>query len=213
MPVQMPVRLRWMCHTGGMNTAEISVWFAQLFQLGEQPEWQEYSAAGHRVASFSSDGRATVVTLDMSTVDTGLRAVAPPEAQNPLSEADIRVELILQTTDAHRDQLQEALGRTLTALSESDSQVTPQPGAILADLMPELSTRHGLLVAPQLWEKGVPHLWEEPEQTGRSHGQLTLPLQLLLLTPEELEYAITYSPEELQEQMPAQGIDVHEWNR
>ena len=141
MPVQMPVRLRWMCHTGGMNTAEISVWFAQLFQLGEQPEWQEYSAAGHRVASFSSDGRATVVTLDMSTVDTGLRAVAPPEAQNPLSEADIRVELILQTTDAHRDQLQEALGRTLTALSESDSQVTPQPGAILADLMPELSTR------------------------------------------------------------------------
>ncbi|WP_018019558.1 suppressor of fused domain protein [Corynebacterium ciconiae] len=196
-----------------MNTEEISVWFAQLFQLGEQPEWQELSVSGHRMALFSYGELATAVTVDASAIDTGLRAMAPPEAANPLSEADIRVELIAQTTPTHREQLPTVIEQALARMSDDSQETAPQPGTILADLVPELSTRHGLLVAPQLWEQGVPHLWEEPEQTRRSHGQLTLPLQLLLLTTEELEYAITYSVEELQEQMPIQGIDVHEWNR
>lgn len=207
-----------------MNKQEISIWFSHLFAPADAADttdairWEEQSAGGRHYGVHEAAGYATVVTLDFSEFDTGLFAPAPPQAQTPGSPAAVRVELCAIATASYREALTQVVQAAVARLENSAGHLPAQPGTILADLHQDVevdlgAVTHGLLIAPNLWEQGVPHLWESAEDRGAEHGQMTLPLQLLMITPDELAYAVTYSVAELLEQMPRQGIDARDFSR
>lgn len=85
--------------------------------------------------------------------------------------------------------------------------IPAQPGMTLPDLVddPELSVRHGLLREPQLFEQGTP-TFTEP-------GQLTLMLELVLLTDDEYGIAVEQGLDVLERRLRRRRMDLGDWLR
>lgn len=154
----------------------------------------------HVAETQTEDGNALSCTLDFHRIDTGLS----------FENKTVRCELlcITKAEQSLASQLVRATGRHL---SDLQGLIPAQPGTLVkklgdvAKLPQEITTRDGLLVAPLLWNSQTPQYQEDQ--------QLTLVLQVLLLTPDELIFAETYGADALLQQLDAEKVDYLDWYR
>lgn len=153
-----------------------------------------------------ADAQSLAVTCNFSSVDTGL-------VQED-TDVDVRCEL-LAVARAPQPVVAAAVVAAADLLETARGAVPAQPGVLLPDLarfggglladVADISVRHGLLIAPYLWGGPSPQLTEE--------GQLTLVLQLLMLTDSEYAYALEEGIPAVQQAVAEQGIDLLDWTR
>ena len=79
------------------------------------------------------------------------------------------------------------------------------PGIGLAVLPEHLTVCHGLFVAPEVWGPSVPQFIEE--------DRWTLMLELLLITEDEFNYAVTYGARDLLDELEKTGVNLLDWQR
>lgn len=139
-------------------------------------------------------------TLNFADVDTGLQAEG----------MDVRSEIftVARTTD---HTAMNAVHAAAESLRVAEGALPAQPGTLVpalaerAGFPSDVTVAHGLLVSPYVWGGEVPRFTED--------NRLTVLLQLVMITEEEFNYAVTYGVEELQLQVIDQGIDIHDWGR
>lgn len=209
-----------------INTEETLYWAESLLPEGGE-------AVTHQIAdSFpqftvlqvplgsDADGSAETVamTADAARIEAGLETE---------DGSDLRVEFIT-VVRGHTDQAVSLVTAVASMISQDPFSLSPQPGLILPELASSLDSsmtaKHGLLVIPFLWDDGVPHLHEvvatgrrskEAQEGGAgavefTHpGRLTLPVQLIMLTDEELEIAEQQGVDTLQRKLVETGADLH----
>lgn len=185
---------------------------------------------GHRLGLASLEhGQALAVTTEFSQVDTGVAEVPPPapaapapaEPEStppepappaPAAPRDIRCELICVARTGPPE-VAAAVIAASRLLRKAGGVIPAKPGTLLPSLTsgtpleqaPEITVRHGLLIAPYLWGGQCPQVSEE--------GRLTLVCQLLLLTDAEYAYALDESVAGLQQAVAQSGIDLLDWSR
>lgn len=148
----------------------------------------------------SQPARNIVSTLNFQHVDTGIES----------GGIDVRAELFA-IADQPAEQVAAAVAQAATLMQGSAGMLPARPGTLIAGLadaagLPaSLTARHGLCIAPSTWAKGVPQYVEG--------NQMVLMLQLILITQEELDYALTYSPIELVGALAQENIAVTNWQR
>ena len=167
-----------------------------------------------------ADGTAETVamTADAARIEAGLETE---------DGSDLRVEFI-SVVQGHTHQAVNLVTAAASMISQDPFTLSPQPGLLLPELSssldPTMTAKHGLLVVPFLWEDGVPHV-HEVASTGRrskeaqegsmravefTHpGRLTLPVQLVMLTDEELQIAEQQGVDTLQQKLVETGADLH----
>lgn len=174
-----------------MNLQEAAVWIDGLFPGEVSIE----KVGGFHVASFADDGQFIASTLDFQQVSLGLES----------NGDDIRVELFAV---ANRPEgLQELV--LAAATMAQDMGLALQPGVVLPGVgklvQTPLSVQHVLCVAPFPWGGDVPHY--------REGGRLTLMLQMLPLTDDELVHLRAYGLAQLQQDLVAQQVDILDLQR
>lgn len=173
-----------------MNLQESAYWIDGLFP-GEIAIEQ---VGDFHLASFEGDGQFIVTTLDFQRVDTGLVS----------DGQDIRVELFVVAEQ--QEGLKELVGQTAAMLR--DTGIIPEPGQVAPGagaLVPGLTATHSLLVVPFPWGGDVPHF--------KDAGVMTLMLQILPLTDDELFYLRTYGLVDLQQALVEQEINIFDLHR
>lgn len=173
-----------------MNLQETTVWIDGLFP----GEMTAVKAGGFHIACLNDAGQFVASTLDFGQVDTGLQAEG----------RELRVELFAVASDS--EGLVELVSATAQMLRDVD--ITPHPGEVvpgIGEFAPGLSVRHGVLVVPFTWGGEVPHF--------KDGDVMTLMLQVLPITDDELSYLQTYGLAELQQALVKQGIDVLDLRR
>lgn len=168
-----------------MTGDELAAWLASVF-----PGMGLSLVHGTPVATAQLDGASVAVTLGLSTLDTGLRLDADP---------DVRVgcELVARG----RAGGEEVAETVIAAANELAALGVPaRPGVLL-----EFGGRRGLLREPELFAQGTP-LYREP-------GQLTLLLELVLLTADEYEIASSQGVDVLATRLRRRGVEVADWAR
>lgn len=185
-----------------MNLQETTVWVEQLFP----GEFSYTESKGNRQVPEFHFGTCRVgaesvaVTLDAANIDTGLEA----------ESLNVRAEMFVvhRATDTTALKL---LNGAVGMLAASQGSLPAQPGTLLpalgdvVDLPQDVSVRHGLLVVPFVWGGQTPQV--------RESDRWTLMVQLIMLTPDEFNYAVTYGVEALHQQFLTQGIDLLDWGR
>lgn len=185
-----------------MQLEESAVWLTGVLP-GEVQITADIPAhrPGFHVAETKTEqGHALSCTLDFHRIDTGLS----------FENKTVRCELLCVTKaePSLASQLVRATGRHL---SDLQGLIPAQPGSLVkklgnvANLPADITTRDAVLVAPLLWNSQTPQYKEE--------RQLTLVLQILLLTPDELAFAETYGVDALLQQLNAEKVDYLDWYR
>lgn len=199
----------------GMDMKETLFWLDGLF-----PEKITLTIRqGWSVVEVDMDQEKVVASADFSRVDTGLSTSAHGYLPKVDGQLDVRCEFF---TVANRDidarnLIPSLCNRFLPV--EGELPLHAQPGVMLADVCPEFSAKHVLLVVPQIWADGVPQVVEAPGEVGSdvelydNNGRITLMLQAIFLTDAEREYALTYGLDALQEQLTRENVDIRDLNR
>ena len=195
-----------------MQSQEIKYWLDQIFPA---PLNHEVRGGVHIGVGTLPDGDEVAATSTFSGLDFFLSA--PAEAVGAPVEGDaagqaqvaVRSELFAVAhpvaEGAKVPPLAELVLNTARMLALSAGALVPQPGTIVPDIGGGMGA---LLIAPFVWADGVPRLVElEPAP------MVTLMLQVVPLTAAEVEYALTYGPADLQQQMASQGIDILDLSR
>ncbi|CAB0982534.1 hypothetical protein FRC0493_00235 [Corynebacterium diphtheriae] len=183
-----------------MNFDETAVWLDGVFP-GELTI-HSAPAESFRVGTVDLGDDMLATTLDFARVDTGLEA----------GGRDVRSEIF---TVAHAgvgtEKFVELLRALGTLLYDASGSLPAQPGQLVPAVGIEpfddtdITVRHGLFVVPYVWGGEVPQC-DEPDR-------LTVMLQLVMLTQEEFDYAVTYGIPELQSEIARSGIDLLDWSR
>lgn len=169
-----------------------------------------------RHAKVTDDLRQTLAcTADAARYSTGLTS---PDGM------DVRAEL-LAVGLARPGEMGQLVAAAATMLSEEGSGRLAQPGTFLPGLgamvNPAFTTKHGLLVVPYIWPKGVPTVTEHPELTtadgqpvNPTHpGRMTLIAQIIMLTEQEFLHGMTHGIDSLQTRLAEGGSDLRDLRR
>lgn len=180
-----------------MQVEESAAWLSGLFDA--PLEFRQFNE--HTLGLIEAEP-AVAITTAFNQVDTGL-------ALEDDTSTAVRAELIAfsQTNAAA------AASVVLAAadyLAQMQGVIPAQPGVFLPDLvekagLKDVEVRHGLLRAPVYWDKGVPQ-FQEP-------GQLTLVLEVVLLTEDEFEIGREQGVDKLERRMRRRGTDELDWLR
>lgn len=183
-----------------MQFEEAHLWIAGLVPGELQAFDPVGEGPGFRLGVANLGAETFVSTLDFNRVDTGL-----------VSEGlSVRSE-IFTVARASEPTMMRAINAAGLLLFDAQGTIPAQPGTLLpdiaaaAELPSDLSVAHGLLVVPFVWGAAVPRYTEA--------SQLTVLLQLLMLTPEEFDYARTYGIEALQQELVRAEVDLNDWSR
>ena len=135
-------------------------------------------------------------TVGFSAEDTGLTLDAD-------GVTSVRCELVCGGGSAEQRAM--ALAGTWNTLR--DAAIPAQPGELLPQLIddPDLTVHHGLLREPQLFDQGTP-TFTEP-------GQMTLLLELVLLTDDEYEIVSGQGLDVLERRLRRRRTDLGDWGR
>ncbi|WP_282940528.1 suppressor of fused domain protein [Corynebacterium auriscanis] len=172
----------------------------------------------HLGSDADSSAETVAMTTDAARIEAGLETE---------DGSDLRVEFIT-VVRGHTDRAAHLVSGVAAMISQDPFTLSPQPGLLLPELASSLDStmtaKHGLLVVPFLWEDGVPHLHEVATAGRRSKeaqegsgapvefthpGRLTLPVQLVMLTDEELDIAEQQGVDKLQQKLVETGADLH----
>lgn len=189
--------------------------------------------SGFTIRKIATDGEVVASTVDFSRIDQGLEAPASMNSsgvqvgEGDTFVADLRVELftVLAGAEQEAEFAAQVLAATAGLIKDSYPWMMAQPGQLLAGvgilamagIDETITVKHGLLTVPWVWDAGVPRITEEPghvfpvtqdDVVTADLGRMTVMLQLVLLTQEEYDYALTYGANGLQEALAAQGADV-----
>lgn len=169
-----------------------------------------------RHAKVTDDLRQTLTcTADAARYSTGLTS---PDGM------DVRAEL-LAVGLARPGEMGQLVAAAATMLSEEGSGRLAQPGTFLPGLgamvNPAFTTKHGLLVVPYIWPKGVPTVTEHPELTtadgqpvNPTHpSRMTLIAQIIMLTEQEFLHGMTHGIDSLQTRLAEGGADLRDLRR
>lgn len=169
-----------------------------------------------RHAKVTDDLRQTLAcTADAARYSTGLTS---PDGM------DVRAEL-LAVGLARPGEMGQLVAAAATMLSEEGSGRLAQPGTFLPGLgamvNPAFTTKHGLLVVPYIWPKGVPTVTEHPELTtadgqpvNPTHpSRMTLIAQIIMLTEQEFLHGMTHGIDSLQTRLAEGGADLRDLRR
>ena len=169
-----------------------------------------------RHAKVTDDLRQTLAcTADAAQYSTGLTS---PDGM------DVRAEL-LAVGLARPGEMGQLVAAAATMLSEEGSGRLAQPGTFLPGLgamvNPAFTTKHGLLVVPYIWPKGVPTVTEHPDLTtadgqpvNPTHpGRMTLIAQIIMLTEQEFLHGMTHGIDSLQTRLAEGGADLRDLRR
>ena len=172
-----------------MTGDEVVAWIDSLF-----PGVRLTLFDGLPVATSKHNGVPVAVTAGFSNVDSGLR-LDGDEATHVRCELAVRgnVDPFTLSSTVVR------AAREIAALG-----IPAQPGVLLEGLAAG-KVRHGWLREPLLFDAGTPHLTEP--------GQITLLLELVLLTDDEFSIASEQGPDVLQRRLRRRGVDVTDWYR
>ncbi|MCK7637334.1 suppressor of fused domain protein [Corynebacterium pygosceleis] len=219
-----------------MDLRETTYWINDLI-----PGSLEVKRIGdfHVGAGLLDSGERLATTLDFGRVDTGLitdtNSVTESADEVPTEPADldarpvdVRSEVFAVAAGTH-DCLDRVVAATAAFLRDSAGRVPASPGQLLPGVgvlgglvaEPDVTVRHGLLVVPYVWAKGVPRMMEEAGEVGTddvssaqpANARLTVLLQLVLLTDDEFSYARTYGVPALQQAMVEQNVDLLDLGR
>ena len=173
-----------------MTGDEVAAWLAGIF-----PGVQLSLIDARPVALATLDGVPVAVTAGFSSVDTGL--VMQDDAQT-----EVRCEIVCRAEAQPHEvgELVVAATRTIEALA-----VPAQPGVVLEGLAPGRSVPHGYRREPRLFDRGTP-LFNEP-------GRMTLLLELILLSDDELEILRERGYPALETRLRRRGVRVGDWGR
>ncbi|MCT1443922.1 suppressor of fused domain protein [Corynebacterium sanguinis] len=173
-----------------MTGDEAAAWIATFL-----PGMSLSLADARPVALGIIDGLPTAVTAGFSTVDTGL-------VMQDDQATSVRCELICRA-DA---QPHAVAGAVVAATRMLETLGVPaQPGVLLDDLQPQHALQHGYLREPEIFSRGTP-LYNEP-------GVMTLLLELILLSDEELAILRERGYPALQTRLRRRGTSVGDWGR
>ena len=137
---------------------------------------------------------------------------------------DVRAEL-LAVGLARPGEMGQLVAAAATVLSEEGSGRLAQPGTFLPGLgsmvNPAFTAKHGLLVVPYIWPKGVPTVTEHPDLTtadgqpvNPTHpGRMTLIAQIIMLTEQEFLHGMTHGIDSLQTRLAEGGADLRDLRR
>ena len=169
-----------------------------------------------RHAKVADDLRQTLAcTADAARYSTGLTS---PDGM------DVRAEL-LAVGLARPGEMGQLVAAATTMLSEEGSGRLAQPGTFLPGLgamvNPAFTTKHGLLVVPYIWPKGVPTVTEHPDLTtadgqpvNPTHpGRMTLIAQIIMLTEQEFLHGMTHGIDSLQTRLAEGKADLRDLRR
>lgn len=169
-----------------------------------------------RHAKVADDLRQILAcTADAARYSTGLTS---PDGM------DVRAEL-LAVGLARPGEMGQLVAAAATVLSEEGSGRLAQPGTFLPGLgsmvNPAFTAKHGLLVVPYIWPKGVPTVTEHPDLTtadgqpvNPTHpGRMTLIAQIIMLTEQEFLHGMTHGIDSLQTRLAEGGADLRDLRR
>lgn len=185
-----------------MNLDETAAWINQLFpaEMNLREAQDDEGNPGFHYACFNLGRDFAASTLDFADIDTGLESEG----------VDVRCEIFTINRASETTTLK-VLDATANQLARAEGAFPAQPGTLLpgigseANLPSDITVKHGVFVVPYVWGEKVPQL-KEPDRW-------TLMLQLVMLTQEEFEHAVTYGVGQLQQDLAAEGIDLLDWSR
>lgn len=197
-----------------MNLDEGAYWVNSLF-----PADLDF----HRVGDFHvgcaglGERQQLACTADFGRIDTGL-STQGPDGQL----MDVRSELFTIGRVAEVEAAR-MIGAAANFLRNAEGRTPAQPGqlipglSILAELEEDFTVQHGLLSVPYVWGAEVPQM---VEKAGEVHGEgagefprLTVMLQVIMLTDDERDFALTYGIGDLQQELASSNADLLDWRR
>ncbi|MBC2682432.1 suppressor of fused domain protein [Corynebacterium anserum] len=210
-----------------MDQKETLAWIADL--LPGSPQVKTYTAGqsalpvnvatvvvGSDVEGHEGNAETVAMTLNASQIDPQLETE---------DGSDLRVELLTITT-GKGSTAAELLAAAVTTIAQNPHVHSPQPGTFLPNLgdhiQQKITAKHGLLLAPYVWEEGVPHVHEVASSGKRGKnktgehiefthpGRLTVPAQLVMLTDAEFELATTSGLNAVQEHIAKKGVNLND---
>lgn len=149
------------------------------------------------------------VTVGFSEIDSGLVVDAPDADSTGLTE--VRCEIICAADGATPQQRVMAVAGAWNTLVNAG--IPGQPGTALPGLVndPALTVHHGLLLEPEIFDRGTP-LVNEPA-TDNTPARMTLLLELVLLTDDEYELAEEQGLEVLERRLRRRQTSLGDWAR
>lgn len=184
-----------------MDIHETAAWIDGLFDgemsLHEAKREEGYPAI---LATFETEEQISLCsTIGFNEVDTGLES----------GGLDVRCEFFT-ITEASQSDAMHVVDATVQTLVQANGTLHAQPDTIipgigLAVLPEHLTVCHGLFVAPEVWGPSVPQFIEE--------DRWTLMLELLLITEDEFNYAVTYGARDLLDELEKTGVNLLDWQR
>ena len=184
-----------------MDIHETAAWIDGLFDgemsLHEAKREERYPTI---LATFETEEQISLCsTMGFNEVDTGLES----------GGLDVRCEFFT-ITEASQSDAMHVVDATVQTLVQANGTLHAQPDTIipgigLAVLPEHLTVCHGLFVAPEVWGPSVPQFIEE--------DRWTLMLELLLITEDEFNYAVTYGARDLLDELEKTGVNLLDWQR
>lgn len=187
-----------------MNLKETAFWLDSVFPCSLK--FQQISGFHIATAELGA-GESLACSVDFGHVDTGLVLV----------DADVPVRCeIFCVSRAEPATVAALVTSAVTMLVDTNTRsatIPAQPGTLLPGMtaygprhiMGELSVKHGLLIAPFVWEQGVPQVREE--------DRMTTLCQLIPLTNDEFLHGHTYGVPALQETLIEENVDLMNLHR
>lgn len=184
-----------------MDIHETAAWIDGLFD-GEMSLHEAKREEGYPtiLATFETEEQISLCsTMGFNEVDTGLES----------GGLDVRCEFFT-ITEASQSDAMHVVDATVQTLVQANGTLHAQPDTIipgigLAVLPEHLTVCHGLFVAPEVWGPSVPQFIEE--------DRWTLMLELLLITEDEFNYAVTYGARDLLDELEKTGVNLLDWQR
>lgn len=184
-----------------MDIQETAAWIDGLFD-GEMSLHEAKREEGYPtiLATFETEEQISLCsTIGFNEVDTGLES----------GGLDVRCEFFT-ITEASQSDAMHVVDATVQTLVRANGTLHAQPDTIIPGIglvvLPEhLTVCHGLFVAPEVWGPSVPQFIED--------DRWTLMLELLLITEDEFNYAVTYGARDLLDELEKTGVNLLDWQR
>ncbi|MDO5077718.1 hypothetical protein [Corynebacterium sp.] len=187
-----------------MNLKETAFWLDSVFPCSLKFEQR---SGFHLATAELGAGESLACSVDFAHVDTGLQLVD--------ADVSVRCEIfcVSRADPAVVASLVTMAATMLVDTNTTSASFPAQPGTLLpgmaaygpAEVTADLSVRHGLLIAPFVWEQGVPQVREE--------DRLTTLCQLIPLTDDEFLHGHTYGVPALQEALIEENVDLMNLHR
>lgn len=156
---------------------------------------------GWRVATTTWEEAELAATFDFSEIDTGLVLTED-------NGREIRCEL-LTVGQVSEVEVTAVVTAAADMLKEAAGVLPAQPGVLLPDLGKraglDATVKHGLLMAPNLWQGQTPHLNDDE--------RMTLILQVVMITDEEFGIGVDQGADKMQRRLQRRGENLGDWHR